>query len=137
MIAQQHHSAGLWLLAWRRLKADTTAMISLAVVAVFLLIISLSAAGFIHDSQVHHTWHTRLPYGYPIPSLRRDRALDVIHSTLELRDVYSRGRFGAWKYEVSNQDHSFMQGVELVDRLADGAEEVTLRHPALVNAGRR
>jgi protoporphyrinogen oxidase len=97
---------------------------------------ALSAAGFIHDSQVHHTWHTRLPYGYPVPSLRRDRALDVIHSTLELRDVYSRGRFGAWKYEVSNQDHSLAQGVEVVDALTAGAEETTLRHPDVVNARR-
>ena len=97
---------------------------------------ALQAAGFIHDRQVHHTWHQRLPYGYPIPSLRRDRALDVIHSTLELRDVYSRGRFGAWKYEVSNQDHSLAQGVEVVDALLDGAEETTLRHPDVVNSRR-
>jgi hypothetical protein len=40
--------------------------------------------------------------------------------------VYSRGRFGAWKYEVGNMDHSFMQGVEVVDRLLNETEEYTL-----------
>ena len=34
--------------------------------------------------------------------------------------LFSRGRFGGWKYEVSNQDHSLMQGVELVDKLKLG-----------------
>jgi hypothetical protein len=33
------------------------------------------------------------------------------------RDIYSRGRFGAWRYETSNMDHSVMQGVEVIDRL--------------------
>ena len=85
---------------------------------------------------VHHVWHTRLEYGYPVPSLHRDRALGGMQSTLAARDVYSRGRFGAWKYEVSNQDHSFAQGVEAVDAWLDGADEVTLHRPDEVNARR-
>lgn len=88
------------------------------------------------EADVHHVWYTRLEYGYPIPSLHRDRGLGGIQTLLAARDVYSRGRFGAWKYEVSNQDHSFAQGVEAVDAWLDGAEEVTLRRPDEVNARR-
>jgi protoporphyrinogen oxidase len=87
-------------------------------------------------AQVHHTWHIRLEHGYPVPSTHRDRGLVGIQSTLEARDVFSRGRFGAWKYEVSNQDHSFAQGVEVVDAWLDGSEEETLRRPEVVNARR-
>jgi protoporphyrinogen oxidase len=87
-------------------------------------------------ADIRHTWHTRLEYGYPIPSLHRDRGLGGIQTMLTARGVYSRGRFGAWKYEVSNQDHSFAQGVEAVDACLDGAEEVTLRRPDEVNARR-
>lgn len=39
--------AGLWTLAWRRLRADRVAMLSLAVVAAFLLMLALSAGGVI------------------------------------------------------------------------------------------
>jgi hypothetical protein len=71
-----------------------------------------------------------------VPSLNRDRGLDGIQDVLRARNVYSRGRFGAWKYEVSNQDHSFAQGVEAVDAWLDGTEEVTLQRPDEVNARR-
>lgn len=67
-----------------------------------------------------------IPYSYPVPTLGRDRALETIQPWLESRSIYSRGRFGAWKYEVGNMDHSFMQGVELVDRLISGKSERTL-----------
>ncbi len=93
--------------------------------------------GLITDrAAVHHTWHRRLPRGYPTPSLGRDAALAAILPAFEARDVFSRGRFGAWKYEVSNQDHSFAQGVECVDHLFSGSAEVTLHEPAVVNARR-
>ncbi|MGD9948930.1 MAG: NAD(P)/FAD-dependent oxidoreductase [Desulfobulbus sp.] len=66
-----------------------------------------------------------IPYSYPVPTLNRDKALQIIQPYLESRGVYSRGRFGGWKYEVSNMDHSFMQGVEVVDRILNGNKELT------------
>jgi protoporphyrinogen oxidase len=84
-----------------------------------------------HD--VVSTWSYRAHYGYPTPALNRDKALDTIHPELERFAIYSRGRFGGWKYEVSNQDHSLMQGVELVDKLVHGIPEVTYWFPSTAN----
>jgi protoporphyrinogen oxidase len=67
-----------------------------------------------------------IPYSYPVPTLSRDKALQTIQPYLEAQGVFSRGRFGAWKYEVGNMDHSFMQGVEVVERLLHGVSESTL-----------
>jgi protoporphyrinogen oxidase len=69
-----------------------------------------------------------IPYSYPIPTLGRDRALETIQSFLEANGIFSRGRFGAWKYEVGNMDHSFMQGVEVVERILSGKKEVTVNN---------
>ena len=66
-----------------------------------------------------------VPYEYPVPTLERDEALGVLQPYLMSHDVYSRGRFGAWLYEIGNMDHSVMQGVETVDRVLRGSEEVT------------
>jgi protoporphyrinogen oxidase len=97
----------------------------------------LLATGLIPDrAAVHHVWHRRLEHGYPTPSLGRDRALAALLPALAARGIFSRGRFGAWKYEVSNQDHSFAQGVEVVDRWLCGGAEETLERPEVVNARR-
>jgi protoporphyrinogen oxidase len=77
------------------------------------------------DSVIVTRFHRRLDYGYPTPWLRRDEVLDEVNAELQKLGILSRGRFGAWKYEVSNQDHSLMQGVEAVDHLRFGAEERT------------
>lgn len=68
-------------------------------------------------------WHRKLDYAYPIPGKERDAALRTIHPWLESQGIYSRGRFGGWKYEVGNMDHSVMQGVEWADRIILGKEE--------------
>ena len=72
------------------------------------------------------TWHYRASYGYPTPSVERDDILGAVIPELERRGVYSRGRFGAWKYEVSNQDHTFMQGVEWANLIVRNEPETTV-----------
>lgn len=44
---QRQESPGLWTLAWRRLKQDAVGMVSLAIVAFFLLMIAASSVGLI------------------------------------------------------------------------------------------
>jgi protoporphyrinogen oxidase len=77
--------------------------------------------------KVVSTYLIHAGHAYPIPSIDRDAALSVIQPYLESKHIYSRGRFGSWKYEIGNQDHSMMQGVELVDRWLDGSEEKVFR----------
>jgi protoporphyrinogen oxidase len=73
------------------------------------------------------TWLFDAPYSYPTPSIERDTILGECIPYLEREwAIYSRGRFGMWKYEVSNTDHSLMQGVELIDRLLNGQAEQTI-----------
>jgi len=77
------------------------------------------------EEQPVSVWHRRLEHGYPTPWLGRDAVLEPVQAYLSSRGVLSRGRFGTWKYEVSNQDHSVMQGVEAVERIINGGEEYT------------
>jgi hypothetical protein len=85
-------------------------------------------AGLITDADredIVDVWHYDAAYSYPTPSVERDAILARVIPYLESYDIYSRGRFGMWKYEVSNTDHSLMQGVELVNRLLLGEAETT------------
>ncbi|MBP7777963.1 MAG: FAD-dependent oxidoreductase [Acidobacteria bacterium] len=83
--------------------------------------------------------HQHCERGYPTPFLGRDATVEPILQWFEQQGVFSRGRFGGWKYEVSNQDHSFAQGREVAERLHHGGDrtmEPTLWTPALVNRRR-
>lgn len=55
--------------------------------------------------EIVSTYVRRFDHGYPTPSLERDGALAEILPHLQKKNILSRGRFGAWKYEVGNQDH--------------------------------
>jgi hypothetical protein len=97
---------------------------------------AMRADGLLDEgAEVVSLWHRREEHGYPTPFLGRDEVLGCLLPELERHRVYSRGRFGAWKYEVSNQDHSFMQGVEVVNRILGIGDEPTLERPAWVNDG--
>lgn len=85
------------------------------------------------DDEIVSTYHRRFYHGYPTPTLEREGVLKQLLPKLEDRDIWSRGRFGSWRYEVGNQDHSFMLGVEAVDHLVNGATELTLNYPDFVN----
>jgi protoporphyrinogen oxidase len=72
------------------------------------------------DTELITSMHViQADYAYPIPTLKRDEALSLIQPYLEQRGIFSRGRFGAWKYETGNMDHSIMQGVEVVNKILE------------------
>jgi len=88
----------------------------------------LKLAGFISSRDTIVSRYIRFEeYAYPIPTLKRDENLKEIFSFLEENGIYSRGRFGAYKYEIGNMDHAFMQGVEVVDRILVGKKETVFR----------
>ncbi len=67
-------------------------------------------------------------------SLERDAVLGEALPWLKAQGIWSRGRFGSYKYEVANQDHSCMVGVEAVDNMLFGTKEFTLLYPSLVSS---
>ena len=103
-------------------------------------LLALEEDGMIPDrGAICSVAHKRLAQGYPTPFLGRDAVVDPLLRAFEAAGVWSRGRFGAWKYEVANQDHSFAQGYECVERLlaAGGPEyEPTLFNSEFVNSRR-
>lgn len=85
------------------------------------------------DEEVVDRYHYVPPRGYPIPFLGRNKLLREVQPWLrDCCGIYSRGRFGGWRYEAGNQDHSIMQGVEAMD-------DWLLRHKetALASCGRQ
>lgn len=94
----------------------------------------LKNTDLINDShKIVSTWIHKENYGYPTPTIERDEAINAIQPELMKRNVLSRGRFGMWKYEVSNQDHSLMQGVEAANYIVLGVPEMTAWYPNIVN----
>ena len=89
---------------------------------------SLRKVGFLlPETKIISTFETKIAHGYPAPFYGRDKFLNEAQEQLEKLDIYSRGRFGGWRYEVSNQDHAFMQGVEVIDRIRDNKPEYTYK----------
>lgn len=99
------------------------------------IVSGLLKMGLLQDeTDIATHWCVRLEHGYPTPFLGRDDVLSEIQPILEGFGILSRGRFGGWKYEVSNQDHAFMQGVEAADLTVLGRAEETYTNASLVNS---
>ncbi|MFT6958268.1 MAG: protoporphyrinogen oxidase [Halieaceae bacterium] len=81
----------------------------------------------IKDEKIISRWSLFANLGYPTPSINRDEILEQVFKSLDEKGINSRGRFGAWKYEISNQDHTFMQGAEWVSNVLEGASEPTFK----------
>jgi hypothetical protein len=73
----------------------------------------------------------RIEHGYPTPSVERDSALNKALPWLLEHGIWSRGRFGSYKYEVANQDHSLMLGVEAADNIMFGTKACCLLQPVM------
>ncbi|CAM1506210.1 Fc.00g058510.m01.CDS01 [Cosmosporella sp. VM-42] len=76
----------------------------------------------IHDTPIS-IWKKFIQFGYPIPFLGRDELLERLLPEFEQHNVLPRGRFGGWRYESSNQDYAFMQGMEAVQSFRVGCPE--------------
>lgn len=104
--------------AYSELKAEPRAGLEDRVIA------GLAAAGVVSgDPEVVSVHVEDIAYAYPVPTLERDQALGVIQPWLMEHDIYSRGRFGSWRYEVGNMDHAVKMGIDVARHLTTGAEE--------------
>jgi protoporphyrinogen oxidase len=87
----------------------------------------LAAVGLVAtDARIASVHAIDVDYAYPIPTSERDAALAVIQPWLMASGIYSRGRFGSWRYENGNMDHATKMGIDLARLLIDGQAE-TLR----------
>jgi protoporphyrinogen oxidase len=85
---------------------------------------ALTAVGLAHaEASVASVHVEEVPYAYPVPTLERDAALQVIQPWLMTNGIQSRGRFGAWRYEIGNMDHAVKMGTDVARRLVLGLEE--------------
>jgi protoporphyrinogen oxidase len=103
------------------------------------VVAGLEQLGFIDRRNIDSTWHRSISHGYPVPRLDTHDILAEVEPELARLGIVSRGRFGGWRYHVSNQDHAFMQGLEAVDRLLLAAPEATYPDdvPITYDDGRR
>jgi hypothetical protein len=87
---------------------------------------------------IRSTYLIDVDYSYPVPTLDRDASLYVLQRYLRDHDILSRGRFGAWQYEIGNMDHSVMQGVEVINSWLLDEPETTwkeAREPKAIEVG--
>jgi protoporphyrinogen oxidase len=84
----------------------------------------LRAAGVVEGRPPVASVHVEdIEYAYPVPTVGRDDALSVIQPWLMDHHIFSRGRFGSWRYEIGNMDHAVKMGIDAAGRIVTGAAE--------------
>jgi UDP-galactopyranose mutase len=84
----------------------------------------LRAAGVVEGRPPVVSIHVEdIKYAYPVPTVGRDAALDLIQPWLTERGIYSRGRFGSWRYEIGNMDHAVKMGIDAAHRVVEDRDE--------------
>jgi UDP-galactopyranose mutase len=84
----------------------------------------LRAAGVVEGRPEVASMHViDIDYAYPVPTLKRDAALQTIQPWLMEQGIYSRGRFGSWKYEIGNMDHAVKMGIDAARVATQGTPE--------------
>ena len=85
---------------------------------------ALDEVGLVDESAPVASVHEiDVPYAYPVPTLDRDAALSAVQPWLMNRSIYSRGRFGSWRYEIGNMDHAVKMGIDIARHLLEGQPE--------------
>jgi UDP-galactopyranose mutase len=85
---------------------------------------ALSTSGVVEGRpRVASVHRIDVDYAYPVPTLGRDRALRTIQPWLMAHGIFSRGRFGSWRYEMGNMDHAVKMGADVARLLVDGRPE--------------
>jgi protoporphyrinogen oxidase len=88
------------------------------------VVAGLVTGGVVSDDRTIASLHAiDVEYAYPVPTLSRDRALAAIQPWLAGRDIYARGRLGAWRYEIGNMDHAVKMGIDVAHLLLEGRPE--------------
>jgi protoporphyrinogen oxidase len=88
------------------------------------VVTGLSSAGVVEGQPPVASVHTiDAEYAYPVPTRGRDAALEAIQPWLMQREIYSRGRFGSWRYEIGNMDHAVKMGIDAARFVVEGRPE--------------
>lgn len=97
---------------------------------------ALRRCGLVPENAERVSGHVELiPYAYPVPTTGRDAALALIQPWLERHSIYSRGRFGTWRYEIGNMDHAVTMGQDIARRLVHGTTERIYTPPRPTTVG--
>ena len=85
---------------------------------------SLRRAGVIEGTPEVASMHIEdAAYAYPVPTLKRDAALDDHPALADAARHLLRGRFGSWRYEIGNMDHAVKMGIDAARLIVNGTPE--------------